>query len=200
MHRKVAADFRPATATETLEIGAGTLNHLKYEASSMYDIVEPVAALYQDSPFRDRVRIIFTDVRNIPKERRYDRIISIAAFEHICDLPFVVARAALLLRNGGSLRVAIPSEGTLLWRLGWTFTTGVEFRLKYGLDYSVVMRHEHINTSTEIAEILNYFFSQTRVQVFGIARPLSFYQFYECRLPRVSNCDDYLKFDDQGSR
>ena len=35
---------------EILEIGAGTLNHLKYEKNySVYDIVEPFKNLYQDS-------------------------------------------------------------------------------------------------------------------------------------------------------
>ena len=32
----------------TLEIGAGTLNHLKYETKKHYDIIEPKSFLYKD--------------------------------------------------------------------------------------------------------------------------------------------------------
>src|SRR4051812_17795855 len=57
MHRKVAEDTigRPPGYT-TLEVGAGTLNHLAYEPSSIhYDIVEPFMELYEGSPYRSRV-------------------------------------------------------------------------------------------------------------------------------------------------
>ena len=124
MHRKVAADVRRRRNFTTLEIGAGTLNHLGYEPSSKsYDIVEPFEELYKGSPNRSRVANVYPDLDQIAG-RHFDRIISIATFEHLCNLPSVVARSGLLLAPGGTLRVAIPSEGTLLWTLGWKLTTG----------------------------------------------------------------------------
>ena len=124
---------------------------------------------------------------------RYDRITSVAVFEHICNLPEVVARAGLLLNTGGTLRVSIPSEGTWLWTLGWRMTTGLEFRLRYGLDYGVLMKHEHVNTAAEIEEVLRHFFSNLRVEVFGLSRGVSFYRFYECAGPDRQRCERYLK-------
>jgi hypothetical protein len=193
MHKRVAEDLAPGHRRSTLEIGAGTLNHLQYEGySGSYDIVEPFRELYESSPNLKAVRNVYRDVSEVPSTARYERIISIATFEHICNLPEVVATSGLHLADDGQLRVAIPSEGTILWRLGWTFVTGVAFRLRYNLDYGVLMRHEHVNTAREIAEVLSYFYADVRSSAFGPAKSLSFYQFYACLKPRLSVCANYL--------
>ena len=193
MHRKVAADVVSGPEKSTLEIGAGTLNHLPYEDHSKpYDIVEPFHYLYESSHLKERLRNVYDDILEIPEHTLFDRIISIAAFEHICSLPEVIARCGLHLADDGQLRAGIPSEGTILWRLGYKYTTGLEFRRKYNLDYEVLMRHEHVNTAQEIEEILRYFFTKVEVRVFGLAKFLSFYQFYACREPIVNRCSDYL--------
>jgi hypothetical protein len=193
MHKKVAADVTSGPDRSTLEIGAGTLNQLPYEQySKPYDIIEPFHSLFQSSPFKDRIRNVYDDISEIPSDKKYDRITSIAAFEHICNLPEVIARSALLLTEGGNLRCGIPSEGTIMWKLGYTFSTGLEFKRKYDLDYEVLMRHEHVNTAREIEEVLNYFFADVRSSVFGLLKSISFYQFYVCRQPRTGRCSDYL--------
>ncbi|MGH9962066.1 MAG: hypothetical protein ACREBC_33880, partial [Pyrinomonadaceae bacterium] len=186
-------DVRSGAPKSTLEIGAGTLNHFPYEAqSTLYDIVEPFRYLYESSPNLTSVREIYSDISAIPRIAKYDRIISIATFEHICNLPEVVAQSALLLADEGQLRAAIPSEGTILWRLGWKFTTGVEFKRKHKLDYEVLMKHEHVNTAREIEEILRHFFSKVAQAAFGFNKSLSFYQFYACSKPRLDTCLNYL--------
>ena len=183
MHRRVAADAHGGVAGSTLEIGAGTLNHLPHEpATTPYDIVEPFVRLYADSPWRGRVRRVFASIDDVPTASRYDRIISIATFEHLERLPEIVARCAGLLTDGGTLRVGIPNEGTLLWRLG-TAVTGAEFRLRYGLDYRVLMRHEHVNTADEIEAVLRCLFGDVRVALCGIGRRLAVYRFLACSGP-----------------
>jgi hypothetical protein len=193
MHRKLAEDVATGPPKSTLEIGAGTLNQLPYEPlSSPYDIVEPFRDLYQSSPHLDRVRNIYADILEIPSAARYDRIISVAVLEHVCNLPEVVAKSAVLLTDGGQFRAGIPSEGTILWRLGWKSTTAVAFRRRYNLDYEVLMRYEHVNTAREIEDVLRYFFSEVKGSVFGMARSFSFYQFYTCAKPRLDECRNYL--------
>jgi hypothetical protein len=194
MHRKVAADVQTGPARSTLEIGAGTLNQLPYEKNAdPYDIIEPFHSLFEGSPSADRVRNVYDDIAEVPEGTKYDRIISIAAFEHICNLPEVIARCGLLLNEKGQVRCGIPSEGTILWKMGYTFTTGLEFKRKHGLDYEVLMRHEHVNTAREIEEVLRYFFSDVNGSVFGVARSLSLYQFYACGSPATDRCSAYLK-------
>ncbi|NJK97317.1 MAG: class I SAM-dependent methyltransferase, partial [Bacteroidales bacterium] len=46
MHRKVAKDVKKNSNKSTLEIGAGTLNQLKFEKAYYYEIVEPFKDLY----------------------------------------------------------------------------------------------------------------------------------------------------------
>ncbi|RAK59981.1 class I SAM-dependent methyltransferase [Phenylobacterium hankyongense] len=186
LHLQVARDAVGGAPRATLELGAGTLNQPPFEpAAAPYDIVEPFADLYRDAPERGRVRDVFADVTEVPRERRYDRVTSVASLEHICDLPMVLARSAQLLEAGGALRAAIPSEGGLLWRLGWTLTTGLEFRLRHGLDYGDLMRHEHVNTAREIETLVRALFAEVEIRSFGLGRQLSLYRFIAARKPRL---------------
>ena len=193
MHKKVAEDVRHGAAKATLEIGAGTLNQLPYEPrSSPYDIIEPFRELYQSSPHLHRVRHIYDDIAEIDPETKYERITSVAVLEHVCNLPELVAKSALLLADGGQFRAGIPSEGTILWQLGWRTTTALDFKARHHLDYEVLMRYEHVNTASEIEKILRYFFAAVRASVFGLIKSLSFYQFYACSAPRLDRCQSYL--------
>jgi hypothetical protein len=183
LHRQVAAD---GGVGETLEIGAGTLNQLAFEpANPAYDIVEPFEELYATSPQRGRIREIFRDVGDVPAAKAYARITSVASLEHICDLPLVLARSARLLAPGGMLRTAIPSEGGFLWKLGWMCTTGLEFRLRHGLDYGLMMAHEHVNDAAEIETLIRALFEEVEVRSFGLGHQLSLYRFLAARKPRL---------------
>ena len=186
LHRQVAADVAGGRAKPTLEIGAGTLNQLHFEpANPAYDIVEPFEELFRDSPLKDRVRRVFADVREAPAAPTYARITSVAALEHICDLPAVLARASRLLTEDGVLRTAIPSEGGFLWKLGWMCTTGLEFRLRHGLDYGLMMAHEHVNDAYDIETLVRALFEEVEVRSFGLGRQLSLYRFLAARRPRL---------------
>ncbi|MBU3584105.1 class I SAM-dependent methyltransferase [Polynucleobacter sp. 15G-AUS-farblos] len=199
LHKKVADDVcnhqSPSSPEiSTLEIGAGSLNQLPYEPEvGPYDIIEPFTNLYKDKSNLSRIRNKFLDINEINLLPQYDRVTSIAALEHITNLPEVVAKSGLLLKENGRFRAAIPNEGTFLWTLGWKLTTGIEFKLKYGLDYSKLMAHEHVNTSCEIIEIANYFFKKVRIKSFGLNRAIAFYVFLDCQEPRLDRCDSYLQ-------
>jgi hypothetical protein len=200
MHRRVADDVRHGASQSTLEIGAGNLNQLPYEpGSTPYDIVEPFRELYQSSPHLARVRNIYADISEVPAQTKYERITSIATLEHVCNLPELVAQSAILLADGGQFRAGIPSEGTILWRLGWQTTTALDFKARYHLDYEVLMKYEHVNTAREIEKVLRYFFAEVRDRVFGLSKSLSFYQFYACSAPRLDRCHGYLSRDASSS-
>ncbi len=196
LHRQVAADVADHgnSTSATLELGAGTLNQLRYEPPARrYDIVEPFAELYANSPQLGRITAIYADIADVPVDRRYDRITSVATLEHVCNLPEVIARSGLLLAAEGVMRASVPSEGTWLWTLGWKMTTGLEFKLKYGLDYALLMRHEHVNTAEEIEQVLGYFFSIVSCRVFGLSKATSLYRYYECRSPRLERCREFAR-------
>ncbi len=192
LHKKVAEDVPFHHNKRTLEIGAGTLNQLAYEVPADFDIIEPFKKLYENSDALEKVACIYEDIDDIPLTEVYDRIISVATFEHITDLPKVVAKSCLLLRENGVLRTSIPNEGTLLWTLGWKFTTGIEFKMKYNMDYSTLMKHEHVNSAKEIGEVLDYFYGKNTCKTLGLSKGLAFYRFYESSQPNIDRAKQYL--------
>lgn len=137
------------------------------------------------------MRSRFDDIDEAKTHGPYDRITNVAVFEHIMDLPIVVARSALLLKPEGTMRVAIPNEGTLLWKLG-AIVTGHEFKKRYGLSYQVLMRYGHVNTAADIEGVLKVFFANAKCQVFGVYKALGFYRFYECSEPDVAAAREHL--------
>lgn len=193
LHKKVASDVQNKHEKKTLEIGAGTLNQLQYEHSTHYDIVEPFKELYLESSNLEKVNRFYSDIDELDGSEKYDRITSVATFEHITDLPKVVAKSCLLLEDEGTLRTSIPNEGTFLWTLGWKMTTGVEFKLKYGLDYGILMRHEHVNTADEIEEVLKYFYNKNECYTFGLNKRVALYRFYVSSDPKIDLALKYLE-------
>lgn len=167
-----------------LEIGAGTLNHVKYEKNfNVYDVVEPFKNLFLDSLERTKVNNIYNSIFEI-KNTQYDRIISIMTFEHLENLPEIVRKCKEILKKDGVMQIAIPCEGEFAFKLGWKLTTGLSFRFKYGLDYSKIMKHEHLNTQKEILIVLKNFFNIEKFQRSPFILPLknlSFYSYIECK-------------------
>jgi hypothetical protein len=109
MHEQVAA-FHGA---HLLELGAGTLNHVPYEHNvETYDIVEPFYQLFDGRPELASIRSVYQDISAI-RDRKYNKIASIAVLEHLTNLPRVIALCGLLLEPHGRFCAGIPSEGGL---------------------------------------------------------------------------------------
>jgi SAM-dependent methyltransferase len=195
MHRRVAEDCH---AERVLEIGAGSLNHVPYHPRArVYDAVEPFRELWEDSPNRARIGRMYGDLAEVPVERRYDAIVSVAVLEHLTDLPSILARSALLLGENGEFRAGFPSEGGLLWGLAWRTTTGLQYRWERGLDYSAIMRHEHVNTADEIVTLLAHFYERIALIRFPAPwRHFSFYTVAIARSPHIARCRELLRKGD----
>lgn len=193
MHKQIAKIQYDNKQPDILEIGAGTLNHHHFEKSfRTYDAVEPFKQLYEGSPKLKEISQVYDYVHNVPSENKYDKILSVAVLEHLCELPKIVAQACTHLKPGGVFAAGIPSEGEFLWKLGYTMTTGVEFKKKYGLDYSVMMNYEHVNTADDIGKVLQYFFKDTKRKLFGPIPSLSLYQVWICKHPDMEKVKAYL--------
>lgn len=189
MHRRVAG----IRGGPILELGAGTLNHRRYEHTEAiaYDVVEPFRELYAGRSESKEVNAFYDNVADISRDRRYRRIISIAVLEHMVDLPGDVAEAGLRLDDGGVFQAGIPSEGGFLWWMGWRFSTGISYYLRTGLDYGVVMRHEHVNTASEIMAVVRYLFRDVLVSRFPLPwHHASFYAYIEARNPSLERCHE----------
>lgn len=182
MHKIVAKSS--GEGLKTLEIGAGTLNQLDFEQPYIYDIIEPFQALFKDFVHLKDVRNVYSDISEI-HGKKYDRIISVACFEHIENLPELVCFTVKLLKRNGKLCISIPNEGRFLWKFSYTVTTGREFERRYGLKYKTMIEHEHINTADEIEKILKYYYKNVKVRFFGFGKSFSLFRYYECSIPDV---------------
>ena len=197
MHRQVARGSKPGQ--KVLEIGAGTLNQLRWEATSseagasQYDAVEPYRALYEGRPEAARIRAFYDDIDDVPLANRYDRIISIATLEHVLDPPRLVAEAAMRLTPRGIFAAGIPSEGGLLWGLSWRMSVGLSFRLRTGLNYGDLMRHEHVSRADEIRAVVSYFFRRCEVRRFPLPlRAAASTPPCGCEEPNLERCREIL--------
>jgi hypothetical protein len=192
MHRRVAAG---QVRGDVLELGAGTLNHLQYERTHAgYDVVEPFAALYARCPWRQMVRRFYPSIGAIGGGKKYSRIISIAVLEHMIDLPREIAHACRLLHPGGVFQAGFPTEGGALWGCAWRFGTGIAYRIRTGLDYAELMRHEHVNSEAEILAVARYFFEDVAIERFPLrGKHLSLYTYLEARRPRCERSERYLR-------
>lgn len=195
MHREVSRDVRAsAAAMKVLEIGAGNLNHLAFEPRVLhYEVVEPFVALFESSKAKVKVTAHYLDISQLPASASFDRIVSIAAFEHLLNLPWTIARCGLALNKAGNVRIAVPTEGGLLWWLGWRLTTGLEFALRYKLDYGEIMRHEHVSTVMDIETLLRYFFKIVSVKRLGLGVHGSLYTFFSCHHPDLERCGQHIR-------
>lgn len=192
MHRKVRDNV---VGGRLLEIGAGTLNQVPYlqnKKISHYDVVEPGKFLYKNSPSKDKIRNFYDDIEECGGV--YDGVFSVAVLEHLVNLPYVMAKTGLLLSEGNGVLVnAVPSEGGMLWGASWRLITGFAYRLRTGLPYKTLMRHEHVNNLDEIVALHEYFFNEVFITYFPM--PLKHLSFYSCvvaRHPKIDLCNQYI--------
>ncbi len=187
---------RAIPAENILEIGAGTFNHLDYERNfKRYDVVEPFEQLYANSKDLHKVNKIHSSIYEIDqKSVSYDRIISIAVLEHVLDLPKLIAYSGLLLSPQGQFQNSIPSQGGLLWYMAYNLTTGIAFYLRNKLNYNTIMNFEHVNTCSEVEEVIRYFYDDVKISRFPLPLlNLSFYTYIEAKKPNIERCKQYIE-------
>ncbi len=179
----------------TLEIGAGTLNHLKYEKIKKYDIIEPKKFLYSNSSNLKLINKSFDNI-NQCKNNYYDRIISIAVLEHITDLPKYLYESSKKIKEDGYQQHSIPCEGYPTWNLTWYMISGISFRIKFGYSFKYIQDHEHVNNFDEILTLIKFFYKNVSIK-FSYPfynKYLSLYSNIKFSNPNEENIKKYLEY------
>jgi SAM-dependent methyltransferase len=83
-----------------------------------------------------------------------DFVISFYSLEHLHPLETWLDEVFRILKPGGQLVGAIPSEGGVAWGLGRWLTSRRTLMKNYGLDVRKIVCWEHPNTADEILEAL----------------------------------------------
>ena len=148
-----------AAGARTLEIGAGTGEHLCYETHARQEYyaleLRPELADILRSRFPE-VRIILGDCQqriDVP-DGFFDRVLAVHLLEHLNDLPRALDEVARVLRPGGLFSVVIPCEGGTLYRIGRQFSSKRHFEKRYSMSYEWMISYEHVNRADEILKEL----------------------------------------------
>lgn len=149
-----------------LEVGAHTLNHLRYESmEGAYDITGMSHDLPGGDPSRFQVRDSWENFPDVPHRAEYARVICVTELFHTPDLEGTIARAGLAIRPSGVFQAGIPGRAFSLFA------------------------NRSRNTSLDIAAAVHYFFADVTIRRFPLPfHKLSAYGYIEARLPRLERC------------
>lgn len=148
------------SADKILDVGSGSLFHLKFESNyKIYDIVEPKKYLLDNCP-KELLKIqnYYENLKDIPIESKYDKILSIMVLEHVEDLDLHLKLISQKINNSGKFIVEISAQNDFLYWLSWRCSTGFIFWLKYRLDYGVLMNFERLNSYEKILKTIKKYF------------------------------------------
>ncbi len=164
-----------APGQRTLEIGAGTGEHLVHEpACSDYYALELREELAETLRQRfPAARTIIGDCqqRIDVKDYFFDRVLAIHVLEHLPDLPSALDEVVRVLKPGGIFSVLIPCEGGFGYKIGREFTSKRMFEARYHTDYEWMITYDHINKANEILELLNARFEKRDQTFFPLRIP-----------------------------
>ncbi len=155
-----------------LEVGPGIIEHLEYNASNpksyiLADCREDFLRLSEIEIKKEldtEVGKILVDaaVPDIPlKDDTIDIIISFFQLEHIYALEGYLDDLKRVLKPGGLLAGAVPTEGGLLWGLGRVLTSR-RFALRHQINYDKIICWEHPNFVDKIKASLGERFEPLR--------------------------------------
>jgi SAM-dependent methyltransferase len=177
------ARHSPPSFVNTLEIGAGLGEHLKYEKLTDEQERRYVAVETRQN-MADRLH------QNCPKIQTYvgdcqerlnfadgffDRIIAINVLEHLPNLPAAIREMHRLCdKKKGIFSIVIPCEGGLAYSFAREISAKRIFQKRYKRPYHIFISREHINLAREILEELKPYFEITQQSYFPIPLPFEF--------------------------
>ncbi len=189
MHLNVASG---GYVNKILEMGAGNLNHVEFEKFEKYDVIEPSLFLYNTSENKSLISNHYINLTKLDEEQ-YDKIVSVATLEHLINLSYDIAKLSILLKENGSFKHAIPTEGSVLWYLSSRYISGLNFFIRHRLNFDNLLRYEHVNTAYEIEEIIKYFFEDVKIKRFPFnLRQLSIFTYIEAKNPKKKLASEFL--------
>jgi ubiquinone/menaquinone biosynthesis C-methylase UbiE len=171
----------PLNFSRTLEVGAGTGEHIRYEKLSVKQREGYFAVDIRENMVHE-LRNNFPEIKSIVgdcQERMnfedgyFDRILAIHVLEHLPNLPAAIQELHRLCdKKRGVLSIVIPCEGSLAYTFARKISAQRIFEARYNQSYKWFIQREHINLPTEIFEELSRFFTMSSSSFFPI--PLAF--------------------------
>jgi phosphatidylethanolamine/phosphatidyl-N-methylethanolamine N-methyltransferase len=177
-HRWVESFFGPEQRFESvLEVGAGNGEHLRYVRHDFgrYVVTELSSERLDDARRRhggdDRLVFQVEDATDLSfGDDSFDRLISINNLEHLPSPHVALKQWRRVVRPGGTISLAIPTEGGIAWNLGRALTTRRYFK-KLGFDLDYLIAREHINACYRLVSFIDAYFPTKTVVWFPLRIP-----------------------------
>jgi len=156
-----------------LEIGAGDIRHMKFWRSEPAEYILADVSDEMMSFAKRRVEERGIAYRTISVERNQplaledasvDVIVSFYSLEHLYPLRSYLDEFKRLLKPGGQLIGAIPTEGGLAWGIGRMLTSRRWFKKNTTIDPDKIICWEHPNFADQILGELDQVFTREAVQ------------------------------------
>jgi SAM-dependent methyltransferase len=156
-----------------LEIGAGDIRHLKFlkgtpEQYILADISDHMMRLAQESLSKRGIRHeTLMIARNEPlplQDASVDVVVSFYSLEHLYPLSPYLRDIHRVLRPGGLLIGAIPTEGGLAWGLGRYLTSRRWLKKHTKITPDKIICWEHPNFADEILHEMDCTFARVSVK------------------------------------
>ena len=87
--------------------------------------------------------------------KTFDRVVAIHVLEHLSNLPQAINEILRLLKDDGVLDIVIPCEGGIAHRTGRKLTAERLFNKHFKMDFSPIVKNEHVSTYKEIVAVLS---------------------------------------------
>lgn len=132
-----------------LDVGSGMGYHLKFEKinkNRRYICLDSDPQMLKkiNKPF---VKTIVGNCGAIPlKNNSVDVVIASHILEHLPNLKQDLGELKRVLKKNGKVIIVLPADPGFLWNMLTYFSPSRARLKKIGIDYDVVMRHEHVNT------------------------------------------------------
>ena len=175
-HRSVAT-LSIKTGSRTLEVGAGLGAHARFEdltAQDYYcmDYREEFCKSLRKSFPPEHVLCGNIEQRLPWPDGFFDRVVVIHVLEHLRNLPAALAEIHRLLRPDGVFDVVLPCEGGLAYTIARRFSAERLFRREFKMDYTPIIRNEHVSTLAEIEVELDDWFERGSGAYFPLRVPI----------------------------
>ncbi len=167
----------PINFSRTLEIGAGTGEHLRYEQLSLEQTKNYVAVDIRENMVAE-LRLQYPEINSVVGDCQkrmefgdgyFDRILAIHVLEHLPNLPAAIKEMYRLCdKNRGVLSIVIPCEGSFAYSVARKISAQRIFEARYKQSYQWFIEREHINLPNEIFEELSQYFLLTSSRYFPI--------------------------------
>jgi phosphatidylethanolamine/phosphatidyl-N-methylethanolamine N-methyltransferase len=172
--------FGPETHfSRVLEVGAGTGFHLRqvrhsFDEYVMTDFNPPMLDQAQaDAHKGGKVIVQREDATQLSfPDHSFDRLIATHVLEHLPQPHLVLREWNRVVKPGGIISIVLPCDPGLAWRFGRNLGPRKNFQA-IGIDYDYWMAREHINSITNLAAFIQYYFPQAVEKWYPLRVPLS---------------------------